>query len=113
MNKEEAAKWLEQMGPEKAERVVFEHYHLKQHLCAQRLGVPTGCDDWVQRAIDRATHLRECETQLRILLDKGSAALQEAKWKTRHTECWNCRGTGRHSGGDECCVCRGTGAHAF
>lgn len=112
MNKDEAAKRLEQMGPEKAAQVVFEHYHLKQHLCAQRLGVPTGCDDWVQRAIERGEQLRERETQLLILLDKGSAMLAEVKWKIRKEQCTNCRGTGR-VGENQCCICRGTGAHAF
>lgn len=112
MNIAEAAEWLEQMSSEKAAQIVLEHYHLKQHLCAQRLGVPTGCDDWVARAIERGEHLRECEMQLRLLLDKGSAMLAEVKWKTRHTECTNCRGTGR-TGENACCICRGTGARAF
>jgi len=113
MNIEEAKVWLERMGPEAAAKVVHEHHHLKQHLCAQILTVPTGCDDWVQRAIDRARYMRTCENKLGILLQEASALFAKAKWDTRIEECWNCRGTGRVSGGEQCPICKGTGDHAF
>lgn len=104
----EAESWLDQMGREKAIQMVLEYHQLKQHLCAQRLSVPTGCADWVQRAVERTRHLCECEHQLRLIIDKGSALLLDAKWKTKHRACVNCRGTGRVNE-ESCVMCRGTG----
>ena len=112
MNLQEAKKWLEQMGPEKAAVIVHEHYHLRQHLCSQVLQVPTGAADWVKRSIKRAEHLKEHEIQLRILLDKAQAAITETKWRIRDGECSNCQGTGRVDD-QQCCICRGTGARGI
>lgn len=108
----EAEKVLDSMKREDLIQLVRDHYKLKQHLCAQTLVVPTGCDDWMDRAIERAAHLRECEIQLRKVIDGCGLILSDAKWATKKTVCTNCRGTGIVQG-DSCCICRGTGALSF
>lgn len=112
MTRDEAEKWFDRMGRDAQITMLIEHDKLRQHLCAQTLGVPTGADDWVSRAVERGQHLRECENQLRQVISGCGTILAAAQWATKKTICTNCRGSGVIAG-ESCCICRGTGAHAF
>ena len=57
MNIDDAKEWLKRMETDDIAKIIYEHHHLKQHLCAKVLHVPTGCDDWVSRSIERAMNL--------------------------------------------------------
>ncbi len=110
MNIDEAKDWLDQMSEEQQVQIIKDHHQLKQELCAKILGVPTGCDDWVNRSLKRAVNLRSCEHHLRVLITGTSTLLEQAKWDTFIEECSNCQGTKRVQG-EPCCSCQGTGRH--
>lgn len=106
IQKKEASEILGRMSADAKINMVIEYHALRQGLCANTLSIPTGANDWVSRSIDRAMHLRNCETQLRILYHEVSAAFEKAKWETKITECFNCRGEGTVNG-ETCCICMG------
>lgn len=112
MTKEEIEQYLDGMDREKLLNMVSEHNILKQHLCAQILLIPTGADDWVDRALHKARTLRVCERQFLKVVAEGEELLASAKWEVRETTCTNCMGSGVVRS-DSCVICRGTGARRF
>lgn len=112
MNIDEAKKYIGNMTPDETAQIVVEHNRLKQHLCAAILSIPTGTDDWIERSLERARDLRECDHQLRKVVHGCGVLLNDAKWRTKQETCFNCRGTGK-VGKNSCCICNGTGASHF
>lgn len=120
MKVETAREWLGTLSEDDILRVLVEYHTLKQELCAQVMGVPTGCDDWVDRAVGRGKRLRNAEHELSAMIHKGRsifneglAVLEKAEWRTKPTECANCRGTGYVSSEQMCAICKGTGTLAY
>jgi hypothetical protein len=112
MTPEEIEQWLDNTSREQLLKILSEYRTLKQHLCSQVLLIPTGAEDWIDRAIRRATTLRNCENQLTKVIHRGEELLAEARWEIRETVCTNCMGSGVIQG-NSCVICRGTGARKF
>jgi hypothetical protein len=114
MTEKEAEKYYEEMPTAKqrkmAIKLMVENHQLKQALCAQTLGIPTGADDWIMRSVRKAEQLRECEHQLRKIIYEESELLEEVKWRTQFRECSNCMGQ-KTIGGESCVICGGTGLY--
>ena len=108
----EADEWIAGMKPEQVRTIVQEWHALKQALCAQILSVPTGADDWVDRAIHAANRARRAEGALRKLIYDVENSSATARNEVRETTCTNCIGTGR-IGDHSCCVCHGTGSRCL
>lgn len=111
MNIEQTKEWYDRMTEAERVQKLHEWYQLKQHLCAQTLLVPTGTDNWIQRALRRAEHLSECRVLLRKVL-RGMADIVEDTTLREFRdfpECSNCTGTGMGSDKNACVCCRGTG----
>lgn len=108
----EADEWIGNMKPEQIRKIVQEWHALKQGLCAQILLIPTGCDDWVSRAIAAGNRLRRAENALRKLVGEIESSCIGARNEVRNTTCTNCMGSGE-TGGHSCCVCHGTSLRAF
>ena len=104
-----AKEWLEHLSKDELIQLLKEHTELKQGLCAQVLHVPTGTDNWVQRAIRRGIELYDNECRFRKLTYKMSEMLLDAKTRTRIEECINCSGTGQVTEEETCSICKGTG----
>jgi hypothetical protein len=112
MTEKEAKGWLDHMDEPKLIKMIMEYDTMKQALCARTLSIPTGTDDWLERSILRAQQLRECEIQLRVLINTTSAALEQASWMSLIRTCTNCMGRKTTGKGDEecsCAICGGTG----
>ena len=106
--------WYENTSDEDKYKLFLEHHALKQGLCAQRLGILTGSDDWLEKSIKRARELTECEVQLNSLLREMETKVVDIKRRINSGECFNCNGEGvniDHSIGEKntCCICKGTG----
>ncbi len=112
LTREQVKPWLGKMDEGAVLDMLREHHFMKQQICANELGVPTGADDWLARASQRARDLRNCENELRKVISKGAELLANAKWKIRQTACFNCRGGGLVAG-EPCCICNGTGGSPF
>ena len=110
---QEADRWIAGMKPEQIRVMIQEHHALKQGLCAQILSVPTGADDWVDRALTAGRRSKQCEWTLRKLLSVVEVACVDARENGRETTCMNCRGSGVVRDDVSCSMCRGTGARSL
>lgn len=113
MTTAEAKTWMERMTTEEIAKLLCEHQSLKQALCAQTLLVPTGTEDWIQRALFSAERLRETERQFRKLVHGATELLEEAVWRSNFRTCPNCMGRKLTSNNESCCICKGTGVRAI
>jgi hypothetical protein len=112
MDKEQAQRIAKTITKEEIAELLVEHWQLKQCLCAQELGIPTGAVDWVKRSIRRGTHLRLCERYLEQTISLIRDAATDAEVHTLIKECDNCQGTKTvktPDGEEKCVVCGGTG----
>lgn len=112
MTEEESVRIANNLSPLEVAEYVREHWQLKQCLCAQILGVPTGAKDWINRAMMRGDHLRSCEHSLKQAVFEIQKITNEAIWNTRIEYCINCMGT-KTINGESCCICHGTGRRAY
>ncbi len=104
----EADEWIAGMKPDGIRKIVQEYHALRQALCAHVLLVPTGSDDWIDRAIKTAQRLKTGENAMRRLVYGVENLCAQARNDVRETACQNCMGRG-NVGDDSCCICRGTG----
>ena len=104
----EADQWIAGMKPEAIRKIVQEYHALKQGLCDRVLLVPTGADDWVDRAIAAGGRIKECELQLRKFVNTVETACIDARFGVQGTTCTSCMGSGVVSD-NSCCSCAGTG----
>lgn len=112
MTEEQANEIAATMPKERIVELLREHWQLKQCLCAQVLGVPTGADDWVSRAIARGDHLRNCEHSLRQTISGITKLAEDADWHTNLHYCTNCMGR-KTVNKETCVVCQGTGRRKY
>lgn len=67
----EADDWIATMNPAAIRKIIKEYHTLRLSLCSHIMGVPTGANDWVDRAIERAVQLSMAENTLRSLIGKS------------------------------------------
>lgn len=110
MTIDQTKEWNAKMTDEERVKKLHEWWQLKQILCAQTLLIPTGTDNWIDRAIRRADHLTECRSHLRKVLRGMTDLVEETTIREFRDfpECTNCTGTGVVHG-DSCLCCRGSG----
>ncbi len=109
--RQDAERWLDGLEREGLITLIAEFYALKQNLCAQVLGIPTGTSDWVDRAIEQAENLRKRSNLLYRIIHRGLAELQEAQEVLLSEKCPNCRGE-KTVGNETCVICHGLGRPA-
>lgn len=109
MTIQEAIAYASTMTAEQVAQKLVEHHRLKQALCAQTLGVPTGAEDWILRAIRNATKARHAERTLFEVMRTVESLISEARYRVEDIVCGNCLGTGLMSGESSCACCKGTG----
>lgn len=112
MTDEQAKEVAATLTTERVAELLREHWQLKQCLCAQVLGVPTGAEDWISRAIARGDHLRNCEHSLRQTIAGITKLAEDADFHTSLRYCTNCMGR-KTINGESCVICHGTGRSKY
>ena len=112
LSDDEVDNWMATMSPVAIRKIVKEYHTLRLSLCPHIMGIPTGADDWIDRAIERAVQLSKAENTLRSLIGKVEVAAADARNNMVDFQCRNCRGSGQVSNAS-CACCRGTGTKSI
>lgn len=108
MTENDARNWLKGLKDSDLVKILIEYHQTKHGICERILGVPTGTENWIARAYQRAEHLRNVEANFGKLVNGIHQLMEDGIWNTKEIHCSNCMGTGK-TGENSCCICKGTG----
>lgn len=113
---EEAEKWLDCISKDDLLQILREYRVLRNGICERTLGVATGAENWLSRAIARSYYLRQVETVLRRMTAQLESEVISSKLALQNMDCSNCSGlgcTGMPEHHSTCSICKGTGRRFY